>query len=74
MEGTRRKGAVKPGSEDGRPGCEGRRSWTPTSLRTTPWNAISFAQGALEEAEAAALDAVYARAKAIALSSGIARQ
>ena len=32
-------------------------------------DAISFAQGAIEEAEAAALDAVYARANAVALSS-----
>jgi hypothetical protein len=37
-------------------------------------NVISFAQGSLQEAGAAALDAVYARANAIALSSGIARQ
>ena len=32
-------------------------------------DAISFAQGAIEEAEAASLDAVYARANAVALSS-----
>ena len=32
-------------------------------------DAISFARGAIEEAEAAALDAVYARANAVALSS-----
>jgi hypothetical protein len=37
-------------------------------------NVISFAQGSLQEAGAAALDAVYVRANAIALSSGIARQ
>jgi hypothetical protein len=33
------------------------------------WDAISFAQDAIEEAEAAALDAVYARANAVALGS-----
>ena len=32
-------------------------------------DAISFAQGAIEEAEAASLDAVYTRANAVALSS-----
>jgi hypothetical protein len=36
-------------------------------------DAISFAQGAIEEAEAASLDAVYARANAVALGSGVAR-
>ena len=43
--------------------------WTPTSLRSYALDAISFAQGAIEEAEAASLDAVYARANAVALGS-----
>ena len=34
------------------------------------WYAISFVQDAIEEAEAAALDAVYARANATELASG----
>jgi len=37
------------------------------------WDALLFAEGVVEEAESAALYAVYARANAVALGSGVAR-
>ena len=68
MEGPRRQGAVKHRREDGRQDAKA-AARDADLAEGYALDAISFAQGAIEEAEAASLDAVYARANAVALSS-----
>jgi hypothetical protein len=68
MEGPRRQGAVKHRSEDGRQDAKA-AALDADLAESYALDAISFAQGAIEGAEAASLDALYARANAVALSS-----